>query len=300
MSSALEFLLGLLEARALACAAWEDFQGPHAQALLLWQGMGFVDRDPGQNPVPGCPYCAEGVPYRLGERFLCNRCFSTVDYRHLLLWMVNLRAFLRWLAAQLRLRGGIRRIDERLWQLGTWEEGEIVSECFYHERGPFSDIAKNRLAAYRSAVVFYGLFRPMEAEHGQFTCISLLEILRLGRSFGVIDRRQLLRRGGDVIFDPQSGVVRAGNVWLGEVPVGSKEYFLLVCLWRQRDRFVAYADLKRFVLQHSAGQDETEEATFCQKLKSRIKAKRWIPLIDVLIATTNKADGYRLRGYVEL
>ena len=40
--------------------------------------------------------------------------------------------------------------------------------------------------------------------------------------------------------------------------------------------------------------DETEEATFCQKLKSRIKT-RHIPQFDRVIVTTNKGDGYRLR-----
>ena len=32
---------------------------------------------------------------------------------------------------------------------------------------------------------------------------------------------------------------------------------------------------------------------------SRIK-KKWVPTIDLLVTTTNKADGYRLRAYAEL
>jgi hypothetical protein len=63
------------------------------------------------------------------------------------------------------------------------------------------------------------------------------------------------------------------------------------------DQFVSYHDLKRDVLSHSGSTDTTDEATFCQKLKSRIKAK-WVPRIDDLLATTNKGDGYRLRGHV--
>jgi len=57
--------------------------------------------------------------------------------------------------------------------------------------------------------------------------------------------------------------------------------------------------MKRFVLAQAGSADTTEEATFCQALKSRIK-KKWIPQIDLLVTTTNKADGYRLRGYAEL
>ena len=51
---------------------------------------------------------------------------------------------------------------------------------------------------------------------------------------------------------------------------------------------------------HATGStDETEEATFCQGLKTRIK-KKWVPGIDLLLTTTNKADGYRLRGFSEV
>ena len=83
------------------------------------------------------------------------------------------------------------------------------------------------------------------------------------------------------------------------MPFGSKEYHFLACLAESIDRFVAYGDIKHEVLRRSGSRDTTEEATFCQKLKRRIKEKRWIPAIDRLIATTNKADGYRLRGYAE-
>jgi len=298
MFRSLEFLLGLLESEDLAAVAWEDFLGPQGEALRLWQEMGFVDREPGVHPVPSCPYCDGGVPYLLGERCLCNRCFSTVDRHHLFLWRLDRKAFLHWLAIQLQLRGGVRRIDEQLWQLGTWEDRGIVCECFYGHSRPLSDAGRNKLAAYRNAVVFFGLARPKAAEHDQITRVSLLEILRLGKSLTVTDRTKFLRRDGDVRFDPASGGVKIGDVWYGEVPVGSKEYFLLLCLSRHLDQFVAYAEIKHFVQRHTGGKDTTEEATFCHRLKNRIKKNGWVPKIDALVVTTNKGDGYRLRGFV--
>ena len=56
-----------------------------------------------------------------------------------------------------------------------------------------------------------------------------------------------------------------------------------------------YRDLKRAVLARTGGRSETDEATFCQKLKSRIKEK-YVHGIDRLVVTTNKGDGYRLRA----
>jgi hypothetical protein len=60
---------------------------------------------------------------------------------------------------------------------------------------------------------------------------------------------------------------------------------------------VPYADLKHEVLRRSGSADTTEEATFCQKLKSRLK--KGLPAIDRLVVTTNKGDGYRLRAFLE-
>jgi hypothetical protein len=297
--SSLEFLLGLLESKDPAAAAWEDFLGPHAQALRLWQDLGFLEREPGRNPVPGCPHCGQGGLYLLGKRCLCSRCSSEVDRRHLLLWALNREAFLGWLAAQLRLRGGLRHIDKRLWQLGTWQDRGKAWECFYQRQGLLSPRGSNRLRVYRSVLVLYGLFRPREAERGQFTYLSLLEVLRLEESLRVVDWRRLLEDRGDVHFDPATGAVKIGAVWQGDVPVGSKEYFLLLCLSRHLDRLVAYADIKHFVLEHTAGADTTDEASFCHRLKNRIKAKGWVPDIDRLLATTNKGDGYRLRAHVQ-
>ena len=108
-------------------------------------------------------------------------------------------------------------------------------------------------------------------------------------------RADLLRQRGNVRFDARSGALWAGDGWLGEVPIGSKEHAFLDCLANRIDRFVPYADIKAHVLRASGSADTTEEATFCQGLKSRIK-KKWIPEIDRLVLTTNKGDGYRLRS----
>ena len=154
------------------------------------------------------------------------------------------------------------------------------------------------LGAYRDVLVFYGLTRPASAERLRRSA-SLLEVLRLEGMLTVTELGRILRARGNVRFEGHSGALWVGDAWLGDVPPGSKEYYFLRCLAGQLDRFVPYADIKRDVLGQTGGSDETEEATFCQGLKSRIK-KKWVPAIDLLVATTNKGDGYRLRGYAEL
>jgi hypothetical protein len=299
MPASLEFLLGLLEREGTALVSHEDFAGKHGTALRLWQEMGFIASEPGTNPVPSCPHCGAGVPYLLLKRYVCNRCASTVDRRHLLLWPLDLGAFLGWLAGKLRLRGGVRKIEDRLWQLGTWDAGGDARECFYRHRGRLSEREQTRLAAYRNVLILYGLTRPPDVECRHGTCISLLELLRMDDVLQVADLRPLLATRGNVRFEAHSGELWVGDALLGEVPVGSKEYFFLRCLAQHLDHFVSYADLKHEVLRHAGSRDTTEEATFCQGLKSRIK-KKWVPEIGRLIATTKKADGYRLRGQVEL
>src|SRR5205807_1674136 len=105
-----------------AHVAWEDFQGMHGPALRTWQQMGFLSRAPGRNPIASCPHCEEGVPYRIADRFVCHSCRSAVDPSHFLLWRLNREAFLSWFAGQLHLRGEVQRIEDRLWQLGAWEQ----------------------------------------------------------------------------------------------------------------------------------------------------------------------------------
>ncbi len=298
MNADLEFLIGLLDRGEPSCVAWEDLDGKHATALQTWRKMGFLCGEPGMNPVASCPHCDEGVPYRLGDRFLCNRCRSVVDHRHLLLWHLDREVILRWLAEQLNIHGGMRRIEDRLWQLGTWEAEGVRHECFFYRAGPLSDLGKMRLSAYRNLLVFFGVTRPMEADRLSCRSVSLLELRRLDDSLSATDLHFLLRARGNVRFDADSGVLWVGDTVVGEVPVGCKEYFFLRSLARDLDHFVPYADLKHEVLRQTGSRDAMEEATFCQNLKSRIK-KKWIPQIDQLLTTTNKADGYRLRGYVE-
>jgi hypothetical protein len=299
MTASVEFVLGLLDQHNPACAAWEDFESEHGQLLRQWQRRGFIVKEPEQNPVPSCPYCREGVPYRISERYLCPECQSVVDVQHLLLWRFDHEAFLRWLASALKLTGGIRPVDATLWQLGSLGQGDLTYECFFR-RGQLSDHARTRLLAFRNAVLLQGLpgAKTVEGFHGP--CLSLVEVIQHDRrSTRVTDLALLLRSNGAVRFHEQSGALFAGDRFLGEVPIDTKEYYLVARLWQECDRFVAYGDLKHFVLRQTGSSDTTDEATFCHKLKGRIKDRGWVPKIDSLIATTNKGDGYRLRGYVE-
>jgi hypothetical protein len=298
MDDSLAFLVGLLERDDAPDVAWEELQGPHRTALKRWQEMGFFGPGPGINPVPTCPHCEDGVPYALDERFLCHHCRSDVDPQHLLLWRLDRGAFLRWLAGQLQLQGEVRQIDQRLWQLGTGTAEDEPVECFFRQQGPLSEIGRTRLSAFRNVLLLFGLALPPDAER-RLRSVSLLELLRMGPPLAVRDVSQLLRTRGIVRFDADSGALWVGDRVLGDVPLSSKEFFFLDCLARDLDRFVSYADIKRFVLRQSGSRDATEEATFCQRLKNRIK-KKWLPQIDQLLLTTNKGDGYRLRASAEL
>lgn len=296
MSGSLTFFIGLLESGPSAAVSLEDVEGEHGDFLRSCQRLGFVSREPGMHPIPSCPHCGEGVPYRIADRFLCNHCRSGIDSRHLLLWPLDIEVFLRWLAKTLKLRGGVRRIEEQLWQLGTLVSSDSPCECFYCKAGPLSDAARDRLAAYRRAIVLYGLSRSA-TEHVAHPSVSLLEVLRLGRNLTILHPSQFLRTDRTIRFDPKAGAIWAGQELLGEVPLHSREHAFLACLAEQQDAFVPYADIKRCVLEMTGSRDETEEATFCQGLKSRIK-KKWIPQLDQLIVTTNKGEGYRLRAVI--
>lgn len=299
MASSLEFLLGLLEEADPACVSQEDWDSEHHHSLQLWQEMEFLDREPGVNPIVSCPYCEEGVPYAIEGRLLCNHCFSTVQPRFLLLWQLHLEPLLLWLVDQWPLKGGARRVDERLWQLGRWEGEGGPLECFFRREGPISDLGKLRLAAYRDVLLLSGLAPPTDSERQWCRHLSLLDLLRLDDSLSVRDLAPLLRPQGNVRFDRGTGTLWAGEHRLGEVPVGSKEAAFLRYLADHLDEFVAYADIKREVLKRTGSRDETEEATFCHQLKNRIKTKGWVPMIDQLLVTTNKGDGYRLRAYYQ-
>lgn len=299
MSRSLEFILGILERSVPPCVAQEDFDGPHGTALRLWQEMGLLAREPGSNPVPGCLHCGEGVLYPVGNRLLCSACGSRVDPQHLLLWEFDLEAFLRWLSRGLHLQGGISRVDNYLWHLGRLRADDLVHECFFQRGQTLSETGRQRLSAYRNVLLLYCLRPPSVVGHAAVTGRSLLQILWLEKTLALSDPEHLVRPKGAIRFERHSGVLWAGDTRLGAVPFGSKEFFFLDRQAQELDHFVSYADLKRHVLQGAASADSTEEATFCQQLKNRIKRKRWITGIDRLVVTTNKGDGYRLRGWLE-
>jgi hypothetical protein len=289
-----EFLLGLVAQDGSPCATQEDFDSPHGVALRRWQDLGVVGREAAHLRAAGCPHCDEGVPHLVGGRYLCNVCWSRVDPAYLLVWAVDLRAFLGHLAALLRLHGGVRPVGEYLWQLGTGQSGGEPVECFYSRRGNLTAPEQQRLRAYRRLLAFHGPLTTPGAEPPA-RWVPLVELFGPDGLLVPRDLAALLRSRGRVRFEADSGTLWVGDARLGEVPLGSREHCFLVCLHEQLDRYVPYADLKREVLRRTGGTDGTEEATFCQKLKSRIKV-RYIAGIDTLIVTSNKGDGYRLRA----
>ena len=299
MQGSLEFLLDILDRDEPPCVAAEDWDSEHGPMLHVWQDMGLVDCKPVMNPVPNCPHCGDGEPYEIGGRLLCPSCLSNVDPRHLLLWRLDREAFLRWLAKQLRFQGGMMRVCDDLWQLGTWAGDGEVFECFYHRGVVLSDAARAKVTAYRNVIVFSGTTASPALAELPVRRVGLVDLLRMEDMLRVTDLGPLLRPRGTVRFDAHSGALWVSDAWLGEASVGSKEYFFLELLARNLDHFVAYADLKHGILRQSGSRDSMEEATFCHNLKNRIK-KKWIPKIDLLLATTNKGDGYRLRGRLEL
>mgnify|MGYP000892864297 CR=1 FL=1 len=291
MSSHADFLIGLLDVDDPVCLDWEDVTGPHAQAVRLWRRMGFVSRDPGHNPSPSCPACGEGMPYSVGGAWRCNRCRCAVDERYLRLWAVDVPAVLGWFAVRLGLRGEARVATGRLWQLGTDTTGHHARAYFYL-RGEANTDVRRALAGYQDVTVLHGPLRPRLGSGVR--AIALAPLLQVGSSMR-LDAAAVLRSGLSVRFDTATGALRAGGRLFGEVPVGSKEYHFVRCLAARPDQFVPYADIKRFVRAASGSRDGTDEATFCQMRKSRIK-RRWVPEIDRLVETTHKGDGYRLRG----
>jgi DNA-binding winged helix-turn-helix (wHTH) protein len=293
----IEFLLRLVDQDGVAFVACEDVHGEHAEPIRHWQGRNLISGEASLHPAASCPRCGDGVPYRLGDRYVCNNCRSSVDAHHLQVWTLDRQAFLEALARHLRLRGGVRKIDACLWQLGTGESDITSVECFYHGRGSLSKQTRNKLNAYRRAMVFHSTVALTDMGP-TWRRVPLLSLFAADGLLLPTDLTSLLRPRGTVRFDPHSGVVWVGDEWIGEVPLGSKEFYLLECLSEELDHFVSYHDMKREVLRRSGSADEADEATFCHGLKRRIK-KHGLAEIDRLLATTNKGDGYRLRACVD-
>ena len=65
-----------------------------------------------------------------------------------------------------------RRIDDGLWQLGAYEDQEVVFECFYRRSGPLSETAERRLAAYRNALILTGVSLPAVAMSSSVPTLS--------------------------------------------------------------------------------------------------------------------------------
>jgi hypothetical protein len=290
------FLIGLLDSAPGAFVAAEDLHGPHVAAIRHWQDLGFLAREPSAHPTPGCPHCGAGVPHHVADRLLCDRCFSVLEPPALLAWAFRPQAFFHWFATEAGLHGELRQLDPATWQLGTVADPAGRTECFFRGRGALTPAARSRLSAYRRVLVFFGQVAPLESVPPTARQLSLLDVLSHEGRLTMTPFAPLLRPGGAVRFDTQSGALWLGDDLLGEVPMASREHAFLAALAREIDAFLPYRDLKQSVLRQTGSMDTTDEATFCQKLKSRIKGK-WVPRIDAVSTTSNKGDGYRLRGH---
>lgn len=299
MRSIGDVIAGLLGRGDHAWVGFEEFLGPDADNLRRLQRMGFVSADALVHPAPTCPHCGEGMPDRIGTRFLCSACRSDIDPQTVFVWPLRAERFFEWLAAEWKLTGRHQQLDPTTWQLGTWIADGHRTECFFRVSEPASESARQRIGAYQNVLILTGREAESPINRSPGITLPLAGVIRDAEVVGVHDLSDLLRPRGNVRFDPHSGTVWLGPTWMGEVPVGSKEFHFLDRLAQEIDRFVPYADLKRHVLRQATSIDQTEEATFCQRLKSRIK-KQWVAKIDALVATSNKGDGYRLREYGEL
>lgn len=276
----------------------EDLHGALREAILQWQKSSTVARQPSLHPCPSCPECRGGVPYQLGERWLCDTCFCPVAEAHLWVWPMDTEKFLQDIAAQLQLHGQVHCIEHSLWQLGTGtNEGRTVACFACLEPNSLSKAEMQKLRTYRSVLVLHIPSSCERPTYGQW--VPLAELFGPDGSFLPKSVSTLLRVRGEVQFNEQDGSLRIGGSWLGELVADSKEWHLVSVLAKHLNEVVSYTALKRAILERTGSSDMTEDATFCQKLKNNIKRK-WIPGIDRLIVTTNKGEGYRLQAYVEL
>lgn len=295
MRRGLEAVLRRLHASDPAYAAREDLAGPHGAAFRLFRDLGFLAAEPVMNPVPSCPHCLEGSPYRIGERFLCPACGSGVDPDELRLWPFRLEQFLAWLAGAWNLRGGVEPIAAELWRLGTLSDRGAATECFYLRGRELPGGARARLLAYRSALVVHGASAAPRIDGFEGETVALIE--RLDATEERLTDLPLVLvppRGGIVRLDADSGTLRAGDTVLGYVPPGSREFHFLDRLCRQPGVLVPYAELKHHVARMTGSRDATDEATFCQKLKWRLRTVHGIAAVDRILQTDRRLGGYRL------
>lgn len=294
MTDPTAFLAGLADRDSLALLTRDDFDGPLGPALRRGQACGFVTADPVPHPHASCPHCPDGVPFPLAGRDVCSACLRTVAPDRLLAWVFDRAAFLRWLAGELGLRGAVQMVGRSLWWLGVLPGADGDTPVFYRRTAPLSDPERRRVAAVRRGLVVFGLLAPPESERGDVAHCSLLELLLTQPVLTARSLAAVLLRPTAVRFDPATGVLWDGGVRLGDVPLDAREYFFLTALAARPDEYVGYAELKAAVLRGTDGADGRDEATFCHRLKSGLKAR--VPALDRYLLASGKAHGYRLRG----
>lgn len=297
MADSVAFLVGLLDEADPVALAAEDFAGPHGPAAAHWREHDFVGTEATLNPCPCCPHCGDGTPAPVCDRFVCDRCRSDVAEADLRLWPFRPVAVLRWLAHRWGLAGGVRRVEECLYSLGRRVTEAGVVECFFRRAGRLTEFGRRVIAHRPGAVVLFGRAAPPEADDSAGRWVSLFDVLHGEDGLGTVDFDVMLGGPAGVRFDAETGELLVGGRVVGEVPPDSREFHFLDRLSRGLGRLVPYADLKRHVLSRTGTRAETDDATFCHKLKHRLK--RRIPGIDRFLVTTNRADGYRLRGREE-
>ncbi len=300
MRRSLEVVLGLLDTEVPALLSAEDFAGPMAPSLDLFERMGFLPAEPGMNPVPSCQHCLAGTPYRLAGRHHCNCCGEEVSLVALQIRRLEPEPLLGCLARVWGLCGGVVRLADGLWRLGSLEEGAQATECFYLRGENLPDASRRRLLAYRSVIVLHGKPRRPEIEGYAGRYLALVDVLCV-EEYRLVATSLLTseRRGGVIRFDRRTGALYAGDELLGRIPPGSREFHLIAMLADYPGEVVPYAELKRHVGAATGSRDETEEATFCHKLKSRIKHAHGITIIDRLIRTDRRGGGYLLEAALE-
>jgi hypothetical protein len=299
MSRSLEILLGLIDRPGPPWIAREDFEDGHEHVLQAIARMGFLVGEPGVNPLPFCSHCYAGGLFPIDDRFQCNNCRTIFPREKLYLYHLHLGRFLSWLAKQWDLRGETLQVDECLWQLGRLPLGSRSYQCFFLRNQPMTPVARRRLSAFQNALLVYGLTLPAEVEGFLGPKVSLLEVLVVSQEgIRVGPLKGLLSTGGTVSFSPDNGALKIGDLILGHVPLHSREYHMVHRLWLSQDRFVDYAALKRWVLEHVKARDTADEANFCQKIKAMLKNS--VPTADWLISASNRGDGYRLRRCVDV
>lgn len=298
MRRAADVIAGLLDRGDRGWVTAADRAGADALVYGALAQHGWVAGQPLMHPVPTCPYCSVGTPHDWDGRLICDECQTVLDATSVQIWPFRAEAFVRWFSTEAGLSGGGRAVAPGVWQFGTYRADGVPWECFYRGIAPLSATASQRVAAYRNALVVCGHAVHIGDPTVPGRHVLLADVLT-DLPLRVRPLCEVLSPTGPVRFERHCGRLWAGSACLGEVPAGSKEYYLLARLAAEADHFVQYADLKQFVQREARCADQTDEATFCQRLKSRIK-KHWVPEIDSVLATTNKADGYRLRATVVL